>query len=171
MYDYKSIELKLENTIGEKLFKHCYNTMETAIQLADYYKQDKEKAKIAGLLHDCGKLKDKNIGALEHAVDGRNIAMKVYDIKDEEVLDAILYHTTGRPNMTMLEKIIYIADKIEPNRKYAGVDSIREYAFNGYIDKAIIKSFENTFSYLKLQNKEIDNRSYETYECLKKYIQ
>ena len=71
--------------------------------------------------------------------------------------------------MTTLDKIIYIADKIEPNRKYDGVDELRDLAYSN-IDKAIIKSFENTFDYLKSKDIEIDKQSIDSYEYLKKQV-
>lgn len=165
MKDIEYIKEDLKKSVGEKLYIHCTNVMNTAIDLASYYNVSTEKAMIAGLLHDCGKLLNQKIGNLEHAVLGSEIAAAKYEVTDTEVINAILFHTTGRENMTMLEKIIYIADKIEPNRKYNGVDSIRELAYEN-IDKAIIKSLENTFEYLKSKNIEIDSKSFTTYEFL-----
>ncbi|CDI50238.1 metal dependent phosphohydrolase [Clostridium tetani 12124569] len=68
-------------------------------------------------------------------------------IKDQDILNAIRYHTTGRENMTMLEKIIYLSDYIEPGRKYPGVEKVRELAFQD-IDKALINSFNITIKYV-----------------------
>ncbi|QSX06968.1 bis(5'-nucleosyl)-tetraphosphatase (symmetrical) YqeK [Sedimentibacter sp. zth1] len=164
MVDIEQMQIKLKTQIGEKLFFHCNNTMNTAKELALFYGVDTEQASIAGLLHDCGKLK--NIGSLEHAALGSKLANTEYNIEDKEILDAILYHTTGRKNMTMLEKIIYISDKIEPNRHYYGVAELRKLVYND-IDYAIIKSLENTFSYLKSKDIEIDKQSIDTLEYLK----
>ncbi len=168
----KSIEYikeDLKKSIGEKLYIHSINVMNTAVDLASYYNISTEKAELAGLLHDSGKLLNQNVGNLEHAVYGSKIAANKYEINDTDVINAILYHTTGRENMTMLDKIIYIADKIEPNRKYDGVELLRELAFTN-IDKAIIKSLESTFEYLKSKNIEIDSKSITTYEFLKNNI-
>ena len=166
MKDLEFIKTDLKKSVGDKLYIHCINVMNTAVELADCYNVSLEKSKIAGLLHDCGKLYNKNIGNLEHAVLGGKIAFEKYGIEDKEILDAILYHTTGRPNMTMLEKIIYLADKIEPNRKYDGVEELRSLAYVN-IDNAIIKSLENTFNYLNSKKIEIDEKSLETYNYLK----
>lgn len=167
MKDIEYIKEDLRKSIGEKLYIHCINVMNTAIDLALNYNISTDKAMIAGLLHDSGKLLNKNVGNLEHAVLGSEIAANKYGINDTDVLNAILYHTTGRENMTMLEKIIYLADKIEPNRRYDGVETIRELAYTN-IDEAIIKSLENTFKYLKSKNIKIDNQSLVTYDFLKK---
>lgn len=166
MKDIEYIKKELKESIGDKLYIHSVNVMNTAIDLATFYKVNVEKACIAGLLHDCGKLYNKNIGNLEHASLGAEIAKDKYEIEDKEIIEAILYHTTGRKNMTMLEKIIYLADKIEPNRSYDGLDKIREMVYLN-IDKAIIKSFESTFGYLKAKNVYIDKKSLDSYEFLK----
>lgn len=114
--------------------------MYTAASLAMCYGADIQKALTAGLLHDCGKYcpaeeqirlcgrygidltrSELEMPALIHARLGAYLAEHEYGIKDREILDAVTYHTTGRPGMSMLEKIIYIADYIEPNRrKYRG---------------------------------------------------
>ena len=77
-----------------------------------------------------------------------------------------MYHTTGRVNMTILEKIIYIADKIEYNRKYEGVEEIRKTAYMN-INEAIIKSLESTIEYVKSRNKELNIESVNTLNYLK----
>ncbi len=166
MKNLEYIKKDLKESIGDKLYVHCVNVMNTSIDLAEHYKIDLEKARVAGLLHDCGKLFNKKIGNLEHASLGAKIAKDKYEIEDSEIIDAILYHTTGKENMTMLEKIIYLADKIEVNRSYDGVDEIRELAYIN-IDKAIMRSFESTFGYLKTKNVYIDKQSLDSYEFLK----
>jgi putative nucleotidyltransferase with HDIG domain len=169
MKDINYIKEDLKKSVGERLYIHCINVMNTSIDLAIRYKEDVEKAKVAGLLHDCGKLLNQNVKDLEHAGLGAKIAKTKYKIEDEEIINAILYHTTGRENMTMLEKIVYLADKIEPNRKYPSLEEIRKLAYLN-IDKAIIKSFESTFKYLEVKNVDIDKQSLVSYEYLKNYL-
>ena len=169
MKDIEYIKEDLKKSVGEKLYIHCTNVMNTAIDLALKYNISTDKAMLAGLLHDSGKLLNQKVGNLEHAFLGSEIAKNKYGINDIDVINAILYHTTGRENMTMLEKITYLADKIEPNRRYDGVETIRELAYTN-IDKAIIMSLENTFDYLKSKNIAIDNKSLLTYDFLKKSI-
>jgi predicted HD superfamily hydrolase involved in NAD metabolism len=140
--------------------------MEEANKLALKYNVDTEKAKVAGLLHDCAKIKGDSSNNLLHAKEGSELAQVVYNINDFEVLDAIRYHTTGRRNMTMLEKVVFIADKIEPNRKYEGVEKLRSMAYLN-IDDAIIKSIMDTIAYVRKRNLKLDSDSLETLEFLK----
>jgi len=167
MLEYDKIKSYLIKNIGEKRFLHSVRVMNTAENLASIYGCDIEKASVAGLLHDCGKLIDKslfiklcedynitnvdieienNISILHGAI-GAEIAYKVFDINDKDILDSIKYHTTGKPNMSILEKIIYIADYIEPERKFDGVEYIRELVLND-IDRALLYAMDNTIKYV-----------------------
>ena len=143
------IKKELSKKLKKERFEHTVGVMYTSASLAMRYGANIEKAMTAGLLHDCGKycsakeqLKlcekykitltdlEHSMPALIHAKLGAYLAENEYGIKDREVLDAITYHTTGRPEMTMLEKIIYIADYIEPNRReIPGLSKIRQIVF------------------------------------------
>ncbi len=157
---------KLKADIGIKRFEHSLRVMETSIKLANRYNFSVEKAAIAGLLHDCGKLKgETNLlkvssdfgiildsmtkcnSELIHSILGAAIAEKEYGIKDQEILRAIRYHTTGRENMSLLEKIVYIADLIEPGRSFEGVDKLRRLALED-LDKCLLYSLDNTLKFL-----------------------
>lgn len=168
-----SVKERLMKSIGQKRYEHSIGVMDTAIALATFYKVDVEKAKIAGLLHDCAKFKDsqyllKRVNDFDIMLDeitvqnkelihgplGAKIAEFVYEIKDKEILDAIRYHTTGKENMSLLEKIIYIADYIEPNRNFPGVDWFRQYAYKN-LDKCLRLSMDQTIKYLVEKGKLI----------------
>ena len=164
--DYNEMIELLKEDLSEKRFQHSVNTMKEAVELAKKYGVDEDKARKAGLLHDCGKLKNERVGALEHAGLGAKLVKTKYNIYDEDIVNAILYHTTGRTNMSMLEKIVFIADKIESGRDYEGVEELRKEAYLD-IDKAIIMSLERTMEYLKEIGAAIDDRSRETLEYLK----
>lgn len=157
---------KLKEDIGIKRFEHSLRVMETSVELAKRYSISSKKAAVAGLLHDCGKLKGernllnishdfgiildsmtKNNNELIHSVLGAVIAEMKYGIKDEDILSAIRFHTTGRENMSLLEKIVYMADMIEPGRSFEGVDNIRELALED-LDKALIFSIDNTLKFV-----------------------
>lgn len=144
--------------------------MDTALRLAEEYNCDIEKVKIASLLHDCAKFPDKlyllklanNFDIilddvmrynheLIHGPLGAKIAEKEYGIKDLEILDAIRFHTTGRENMTLLDKIIYVSDYIEPGRNFSGVEKVRDLAFKD-LDKSILLAMNNTINFLVNQN-------------------
>lgn len=147
-------------------YNHTLGVMKTSEELALHYGVDPEKAKIAGLCHDCAKNfsasdligKAKVSGEvisnvyykspqLLHGVVGAYIAKELFHVNDDDILNAIKYHTTGRENMSILEKIVYIADCIEPTRNYKGVTELRELAYND-LDKALLKSFEDTIMYI-----------------------
>lgn len=167
--------------------EHTTGVMYTAAALAMCYGTDIQSALTAGLLHDsgkycspkeqiraCGKYQisltdsEKEMPALVHAKLGAYLAEHEYGIKDREILDAVLYHTTGRPRMTLLEKIIYIADYIEPNRKdIPGLQEIRGIVFQD-IDRAIYLSALGTVDYLKRSGRPVDPMTVDTYEYYRK---
>ena len=116
-------------------------------ELAKRYGAPVEKAQLAGLLHDCGKSQSKNIllnrvlefgivmdeverceTGLLHGPVSAKLAQEMFGVEDEDILAAIYYHTTGRAHMSLLEKIIYLADYLEPQRSFPGVDELRELA-------------------------------------------
>lgn len=148
--------------IGIARYEHSVRVMETAMNLAKNYSEDLEKAKIAGLLHDCGKFTDKelllkkakdfgiiqDIGEADniqliHGRLGRFIAKEKYNIHDISILDGIEYHTTGRKSMTQLDKIIYMADYIEPKRNFDGVKEVREITFRD-LDLGLLMALNKT---------------------------
>ncbi|MEG0250127.1 MAG: bis(5'-nucleosyl)-tetraphosphatase (symmetrical) YqeK [Peptostreptococcus sp.] len=154
---------KLSDYLPEKRIRHSLNVAKAAVKLCEFCECDKEKAEIAGILHDTAKYikfakvgdycekygieldeLEKNSTALSHSVVGAYIAKYEFGIEDEEILNAIRYHTTGRPAMKPLEKVIYLADLIEDGRDYPGVDELRELAYSGKIDEVIVKSIDNT---------------------------
>ena len=162
---------KLLDTIGEKRFEHSVRVMKESEKLARVLGEDVEKASLAGLLHDCGRFVDqsyllkkcqefgiildkiytKNVNLL-HAPLGAEVARLEYNISDTDVLNAIKYHTTGRADMSMLEKIVYMADYIEPVRNFDGVEQVRDICYREKdIDKALKQSIDNTIrpAYLK----------------------
>lgn len=166
MSNLKKYESEIKSRIGEKRFLHTLRVAETAVELAEIHGIDSEKAKIAGLLHDCAKIKDINLLKLEakkydllltqdmmrapqiiHSHLGAILANRLYGIDDEDILNAIAYHTTGRPNMSELEKIIFLADYIEPKRNFPGVEKARELAREN-LDKAMYFALNNTLKFL-----------------------
>lgn len=166
MWSEEKIQDYLKKSLKYKRYEHSLSVKHTAIRLAEVYEIDIEKAKIAGLVHDCAKnMNDEEIlnialkhnikinevckesPQLVHGAVGAIIANELMGITDQEVLDAITYHTTGRKSMSTLDKIIYIADYIEPLRTFPGVEELRELAFKD-IDKALLKSFDNTIKFV-----------------------
>lgn len=180
---YIKIENKLKKVLSEKRYEHTLGVSFTSVCLAMKYGEDIDKARIAGLLHDCAKYLDddklislckkydlgiseseKKSPYLLHGKVGALIARKKFQIEDEDIINAITYHTTGRIGMSLLEKIVFIADYIEPQREeIPNLALIRKTAFED-IDLCLIKIFENTFNYLKANNKEIDSTATEAYD-------
>jgi predicted HD superfamily hydrolase involved in NAD metabolism len=158
---------KLKTMLPEKRLIHSLNVVKEAVKLSKIYEIDKNKAEIAALLHDCAKYLNKdqvnyyvdkyNIKlddmerediALSHSIIGSYIAKHEFNIDDEEILNGIKYHTTGRENMSLFEKIIFMADLIEEGRKFPGLDELREKAYTKKLDEALLISFNNTIKYL-----------------------
>ena len=162
MKEYTRIKQKLKKLLTEKRYVHTISTQKEAIKLAQRYGVNPEKASLAALLHDCAKNVDPEnmIRILEkqyitvddierynpailHGKVGRIMARYKFNVTDDDILDAIECHTTGREDMTMLEKIIFLADVIEETRDYSGVEEVREMAYED-IDKALVMSLNRT---------------------------
>ncbi|WP_071395837.1 bis(5'-nucleosyl)-tetraphosphatase (symmetrical) YqeK [Bacillus tuaregi] len=164
-------------------YQHTLGVMKTAIDLAEQYGVDERKAELAAIFHDYAKFRDKDemksiIAAqkmdsellnynseLWHAPVGAYLAEKEAGITDTEVLDAIRYHTSGRPNMTKLEKIIYLADYIEPGRHFPGVEEVREIAEKD-LNQALLQALRNTIMFLLKKNQRIFPLTFLTYNDL-----
>lgn len=149
-------EKYLKDVLPENRYEHTLRVGLLAKDLAKQYNIDPEKAYLTGILHDVAKkredelLKKYDISSfipdedlekyfpILHSALGAMEAKEVFGIQDQEMLDAICYHTTGRPKMGTLEKIVYIADSCEPNRKGDFVSEIREIAFEN-LDLAVLK--------------------------------
>jgi putative nucleotidyltransferase with HDIG domain len=160
-YDINLIQTELRANLSEKRFTHTEGVIETALQLARHYGEDEAKTYLAALLHDCAKPISTNLG---HAGKGAQLAREKYGVADSYILDAIAYHTTGRPNMTLLDKIIFIADYIEPNRQEApNLDDLRRLAFVD-LDKCLRCILKATLEYLKGKNVDIDPMTEQTYQ-------
>ncbi|MCI8292060.1 MAG: HD domain-containing protein [Hespellia sp.] len=177
----QKIQEKLRKLLKKERYEHTIGVMYTAASLAMSHHAEIPLALKAGLLHDCGKygtLKEQverckkhriplsdaelQMPSLVHAKLGVYYAQKRYETNDPEILGAIRYHTTGRPDMTLLEKIIYIADYIEPGRReIPGLTEIRQMAFRD-LDCTVCMVSERTLEYLKAVGKEIDPLTVET---------
>ena len=166
--DTKQIIEKLNTMLKPKRLEHSINVAKCAIKLSEIYGYDKEKAYLAGLVHDCAKYFTKeqidsyvekyNI-ALSHSIIGSFAIQDVFNIQDMDIINAVRYHTTGRENMSILEKIIFMADMIEEGRNFPGVDYLRELSFNKQLDKALITSFNNTIKFVIDNDQLIHPRS------------
>lgn len=158
------INRDIKSKLSEHRYKHSVGVMNMAEKLAEAYGLDKKKARLIGLAHDIAKqmtieeIKDyvkkyeieldeieKRNQELIHSKIGADICKRNYNF-DEQMVKAVLYHTTGKPGMDMMAKIIFMADKVEENRDYKGIEERRELAFND-IDKAIVETINYTTIY------------------------
>ena len=180
------IKADLKEKLPKKRYEHTIGVAYTAAALAMCYGEDILKAELAGILHDVAKakksfeLKDDMKGYIDpytdgayvdliadkapqilHAIYAPYLAKKDYRIEDKDILSAIRWHTTGKKDMTMLEKIVFVADYIEPNRKkLPDLDRIRTLSFHD-ISEAVKVIAKSTIEYLGSQGIYIDKFTYE----------
>jgi len=164
--EYHEMIVVLAAQLRPARFRHSREVSRTAVRLAERWGVEVEKARIAGILHDCARnLKGEALfsaaiqnglepsklerlqPALLHAPPGAIIAERRFGVVDPEILRAIRYHTTGAAQMTMLDKVIYLADYIEPGRNFVGVERVRELAETD-LDAALLAAYDNTIIYV-----------------------
>ena len=169
---YEKMLYKLKKELDAQRYEHTLGVARTAKEMAKHFDEDEGKAELAGLLHDCAKCLplDKMVKAakgekpdevmreskaLMHAMAGMCLARSVYGVEDEDVLSAIRWHTTGRAQMTNLEKIIYLADMIEPTRKpYPALEPLRKLCFID-LDEAMCYALTSSLAHVQAQGKTL----------------
>lgn len=175
----------VKKQLTDHRYLHTLGVMETAIKLAKKFGAEEKKAELAAIFHDYAKFRPKEEmkqiiieqgyssdlllfnEELWHAPVGAYLVQQEASINDEEILNAIRYHTSGRPGMTLLEKIIYLADYIEPGRHFPGVEEVRELAEKN-LEEALIKSIQNSIVFLMKKNQPIYPDTFLTYNDLVK---
>ncbi len=157
----------LQTKLKPQRFAHCLGVMDTAIILAKRFNVNEQQAAIAGLLHDCARQFetkdliaesrkrhlyitdiDLQLPILMHAPLGTAIAKEEYDVHDTAILKAIASHTVGGANMSDLDKIVYLADMIEPHRNFDGLEKIRQAAAEEDLDSAMIRAFDQSIIFI-----------------------
>ena len=170
--------------LKHKRIPHALGTEQEAIRLAERYGADVEKARVAALLHDCTKRLDMEeqlalcrqygirLDALEqqalkllHAKTGAAIARDVFGV-DDEIYRAIWWHTTGHAGMTLLEKIMYLADYIEPSRDFPGVDKLRAVCYKD-LDEGLLMGLEMTIEEMTSMGNPVHHATIEARDALK----
>ena len=171
-YIKKKISDYIEKNLSEKRRIHTEGVRKTAVMLAEKYGEDVDKAEVAAICHDMYRginidlLNDyvNQLGLDKKYLDNPNLAhgkiaavmiKKEYGIDDQDIINAVSFHTTGRAGMSELEKIIYLADAIEPGRDYPSVNQLREAVDRG-LDEALIMSLERTIEYVRQQGHFLD---------------
>lgn len=185
MLDKDTIKSKLMSALSTERYIHTLGVAEEAKKLAERYGDDKlaEKAEYAALLHDCAKdypadmkrrfakeyhvplddIMKKQIDLI-HPFLGAEVARREYGVEDSDILEAIKWHTTGKKDMSVLEKIIFIADYIEPNRKsFEGLEKARTLAYKD-LDEAMEYILDSTISYVRERNRLLHPYSKEALE-------
>ncbi|MEZ3485068.1 MAG: bis(5'-nucleosyl)-tetraphosphatase (symmetrical) YqeK [Lachnospiraceae bacterium] len=176
------IRRKLMTELDKERYEHTLGVMYTAASLAMCHGEDIDKALLAGLLHDCAKCLpgdtkiklckkyhlsvsevEKSNPSLLHAKLGAFLAARKYHVKDKDIINAIASHTTGCPHMSLLDKIIYIADYIEPGRKeLPNMAEVRRLAFMD-IDDCLYRILEDSLEYLNSKSVPVDPMTEKTY--------
>lgn len=170
--------------VKAKRIAHILGTEEEAVKLAGRWGADPELARRAAILHDCTKYwsreehlaccarYDVSLDELEgkaekllHAKTGACVAKYVYG-QPQEVYDAIFYHTTGKGNMTKLEKILYLADYMEPNRDFEGVTDMRRLAYED-LDAAVLMGCEMSIAEMEQRGYEVHSNTLQARDWLK----
>ena len=189
--DYKKILEWLKNNLNEKRYIHTLGTADCAKELAKQFKLNQDKAYLAGLLHDCAKcfpneklldIIHKHLDVEEcemlnyktlHAPVSAYIAETEFKITDKEILSAIRWHTLGKLDMTDFEKIVFIADKIEPNTRDEEYSAkIRDLLSeeNG-LNKALLKCYKETIKSLVKRDLKICLLTIKIYNKLQDLVQ
>ena len=188
-YTIEDIQEKLRKKLKGSRYVHTLGVEYTSVCLAMKYGENLETAELSGLLHDCAKeLPEKKliqicrdhgerISKMEyqtpfllHGKAGACLARDKFGIDDANILNAIRYHTTGRPGMTLVEKIVFVADYIEPNRKKAdNLTELRRMAFEN-LDETVVRILEQTLDYVIRTGKEIDRHTVITRDYYKKLL-
>ena len=165
------IKKDLKNRLSERRYVHSAGVAASAYILAEKYGYNPKKAELAGWIHDCAKemkleemqniIDEQNLQvdeymrssrALLHGPAGSIMAKTIYGIKDRDIQNSIFFHTTGRPQMELLDKIIFLADYIEPSRDFPGINIIRRNAQKN-LDTAVLSAYDATIRHL-LDQKE-----------------
>ncbi len=183
--DQSAMLQKVKKRLPEPRYNHVLGVLATAVDLAKRFNVPEEKAQVAAILHDVAKFSDqqwmKSVmisqkmdpllldyhAELWHAPVGAYVASYEFGVNDEDVLNAIRYHTTGRADMSDLEKIIYIADMVEPNRKFTGVDELRQLKEQG-LDVMMEACIKHSIEFLVSKNQPVFPDSLKCYEYFTK---
>ena len=181
----------IEKNFSEKRKIHTEGVRQTAMKLAEKFGEGNpelvEKAELAALYHDMyrgvpvdvlnyyvkhlnlDEKRYKDNANLAHGKIAAIVIQRDFDEKDQDIINAVSYHTTGRPEMSLLEKIIYIADAVEPNRSYPGVQNLRQI-LEYDLDKAVLQSLTNTINYVRSEKKFLDEDTVLAKEYFEKLI-
>ena len=174
---YQQAEDMVRRTLSPKRFQHTMNVKKLAVRMAQHYGVDTEKAALAAVLHDSAKelprtellqiMQDNAIikkgtqnrpEPVWHGICAAILAKTQWNVQDEELLSAIACHTTGKENMSKLDKILFLADMTSAERDYPGVEELRSLEMRN-LDKAMIQALKMTISFVEQKNAIADPES------------
>lgn len=174
---YQQAEDMVRQTLSPKRFQHTMNVKNLAVRMAQHYGVDTEKAAFAAILHDSAKelprtellqiMQDNAIikkgtqnrpEPVWHGICAAILAKTQWNVQDEEILSAIACHTTGKENMSKLDKILFLADMTSAERDYPGVEELRSLEMRN-LDKAMIQALKMTISFVEQKNAIADPES------------
>ncbi|OEH93675.1 bis(5'-nucleosyl)-tetraphosphatase (symmetrical) YqeK [Bacillus solimangrovi] len=177
----------VKEQLTEHRYEHTLGVAQTSIELAERYDANVKKAELAAIFHDYAKFRPKEEmkqiiieqqmpqDLLEHGTElwhapvGAYLVENEVGITDQNVLQAIRFHTSGHEHMTILDKVVFLADYIEPGRKFPGVEEVRELARKD-INKAIVLCLQNTMIFLLKKRVTIYPDTLNTYNTLLKQM-
>lgn len=174
---YQQAEDMVRRTLSPKRFQHTMNVKNLAVRMAQHYGVDTEKAALAAILHDSAKelprtellqiMQDNAIikkgtqnrpEPVWHGICAAILAKTQWNVQDEEILSAIACHTTGKEDMSKLDKILFLADMTSAERDYPGVEELRSLEMRN-LDKAMIQALKMTISFVEQKNAIADPES------------
>ena len=159
----------VRSRLSDKRYEHTINVKKMAVKLAKHYGADEEQAALAALLHDAAKeiSKDEMCAIMqahpEYAEGASILARTEWGVTDEAVLSAIACHTAGKPGMTQLDKILYLADMTSAERDWPGVEKLRKLELKD-LDAAMLAALKQTNDFVLSQGKPLDPMSKAAYE-------
>ena len=144
---------ELQRRLKKNRFAHSIGVANTAVKLAKKFGVDETKAYVAGLLHDCAREFENDELPAQAARRGiKKMIKEIYGVDDAQISQAIYRHTVGARDMSALDKIIYFADMIEPNRNYPGVEKLRALAETDDLDEILLTAFGESIIFVVQKN-------------------
>ena len=173
----------MKENLKESRYRHSLGVEEMAVRLAKIHGADTEKAAFAGRYHDIAKNFDDEVmdqyidkydlpkelkgnNALAHSKVAAAILQHEFGVTDEDILNAVRYHTTARRGMSLLEEVVFVADVVEDNRTYSDLEYYQKLAYKD-LDQCCVEILEYTLGDLRQKGREIDRDTMEAYEYMK----
>jgi putative nucleotidyltransferase with HDIG domain len=159
----------LKERMSDHRYEHTQNVLRMSLEMAKRFGEDEDKVRLAALFHDYCKDGEAEGNNLSHGGQAADILRDDYGVDDNDILNAVRYHTTGRRGMSRLEMIVFLADTLEPGRTYEGVDALRAFAFED-LEAGSLRVLIELGVYLEKNGFEMTTDSLEAIEWLKSRV-